>query len=315
MPINNPRDISGLVAWYSAEAETGYADNAQMTSWTDLSGNGNHATGVLAGSGTTKPLWRSAGGPGGGPSVEWPYAGESPNGGYFTMPDVMGAAAAGEVMAYLTSLNTRNGLWSLSAPSTIKQSHYPYDGVVYDSFGSTTRQSFTPTLAVTSWRRYNVWSAANDWAARLDETTQVTSAANTTSWDATPWLGRGDAAAEATSFVFSGRMSAVVLYNRKLTTTERDDLAAWLTANPSGGALAGVSVPVAAAVTDWVTPPVSIPIHTDNSNGMGGWQLGGYATARVTTPVAADPFPGGEGHKPELAKYLPPPTIENGEIK
>lgn len=74
-------------------------------------------------------------------------------------------------------------------------------------------------------------------------------------------------------------------------------------------------VPVAAAVTDWVTPAISLPIHTDNSNGMGGWQLGGYATARVTTPVAANHFPGDAGIEVEAAKYLPPPTIENGEIK
>jgi hypothetical protein len=50
---------------------------------------------------------------------------------------------------------------------------------------------------------------------------------------------------------------------------------------------------------------------------MGGWQLGGYATASVTPPAAVDPFGGDtRGIELDLARWLPPPTFtDDGEIK
>ncbi|HKY58314.1 MAG TPA: LamG domain-containing protein [Aeromicrobium sp.] len=57
-------------------------------------------------------------------------------------------------------------------------------------------------------------------------------------------------------------------------------------------------------------------VLTDVSNRLGGWQFGGYATARVSVPVAADPLGDDEqAFNVEAAKYLPPPTIVNGEIQ
>lgn len=40
----SPADIVGLEAWYDASQLTGYSNNDPVTSWTDLSGNGFHAT-------------------------------------------------------------------------------------------------------------------------------------------------------------------------------------------------------------------------------------------------------------------------------
>lgn len=142
----------------------------------------------------------------------------------------------------------------------------------------------------------------------LDAT--FTSASVSNSQTVSPYdlfVGVSRAGSSGLSFPFDGRINHVAYYPSALSGTRIAAHYSAATAAP------GIDTP--AAITDWVALPVTIPINTDNSNGMGGWQLGGYATARVTTPVAADPFPGEEGVELELAKYLPPPTIVNGEVQ
>lgn len=152
MAINDPRDIPGLVAWFSAEAETGYTDGAGMTGWTDLSGNGNHAT--LTGTG--QPVWQATTGPAGGPSVRWGNAS-------FNLPNCMSGAASGEVLAYhkADSATGNNRFWNLGGAGLLNR--YPNSsGVVLDDFGANGQYSFTPTLSLTSWRRYAAWASLGD---------------------------------------------------------------------------------------------------------------------------------------------------------
>jgi hypothetical protein len=231
--INDPRDISGLVVWYSAEAETGYSDGAQMTQWTDLSGNANHATV----NGTTKPVWQATTGSGGGPSVRFGGAG------WFTLPNVFSGATSGEMLMMVKSDNTNRDSWVFGAyTGSYASCHYPYDGLVYERFGmtgsssSSDRMTFTPSLSVTAWRRYNAWAANNDFAVRMDATSQATDSSNAVGFPTTPAIGvTAISGALRTTSPWQGNAAAVVLYNRKLTTTERSDLDAWLAANPSGG--------------------------------------------------------------------------------
>ena len=233
--INDPRDISNLLVWYSADYEdTFYNDNDNMSTVHDISGNGNNGSTVTRGAGPT-PKWRNAGGRDGGP--RFAFGGTTSTGGYFNLPSgVMGAAAAGEIMASLKS-NAACGLWTFGAFSGAgDQSHYHFGGNVFDSFGlaTTQRKSFTPTLAIASWRRYNVWSAASDWAARLDAVTQTTSATATVTWPTVPRFGVGSRNG-AIDQSFLGDAGGVELYGKKLSTTERNHLDDWKAANPGGG--------------------------------------------------------------------------------
>lgn len=49
-----PTDISGLGAWYKVDSITPVADNTQLSTWTDSSGNGFTLTGVANGNGTPR---------------------------------------------------------------------------------------------------------------------------------------------------------------------------------------------------------------------------------------------------------------------
>lgn len=227
MAITDPRDIPGLVVWYSAEAETGYTDGQSMTGWTDLSGNGNHATGV-APAGSVNPKWKATLGPGGGPVVHL-------DGGYFSLPaNVIGAAGtAGTVAANLKPTLNNAGIWKLSGSTAL--AHFPYGLKVYDTFGSTVQKATNASVALNTWYRYRVSAKAGGWQAWLNGTSVYSTATNTVSWAAAPELGRSGA---NDGWRYPGLMSTFVLYNRELTSTEGADLDAWMAAHPSGGTAA-----------------------------------------------------------------------------
>lgn len=107
---------------------------------------------------------------------------------------------------------------------------------------------------------------------------------------------------------FSGVIDEVAYYGTALSLAR-------IQAHYTAGSTASTTT-VPAAVTSWVAPAISIPTVTDNTNQLAGWQLGGYATATVTTPIVADPFdPDEQGIELEAARWLPPPVIVNGEVQ
>lgn len=221
MTINDPRDIPDLLVWYSADYEaTQYADGATVTVLHDLSGNGNDSTGVVG-----TPKLRATAGPSGGPAVEFdgPYR--------YTLPHTLSGKTSAEVHSTTKSGSANAGPYHFGTFAE-GGSLYPYvDGLTYLDFASTTRQNSIDTAAkpITSWRRVNMWSAAGDWAFLLDETSIRTSPSNTVGFTSSPLIGQSGA---LTGLLYHG---GIVLFGRKLNSTERADLVTWLTANPSGG--------------------------------------------------------------------------------
>lgn len=328
MTISSPRDISGLRLWLSADAITGYSDNTQMTTaWTDLSGNGFDGTPT----GTTKPLYRTTAGSAGGPAVEFP------NSGYFTFGNIMASAAAGEIMATLKHNTGDTGLWAFGADTgNSDESHYPFGSTVYESFGlqSGQRRSFGVGTTIDSWHRYNVWSASNDFTARLDEVVQDSINSTTVSWTSTPTIGAG----RKTSIVdlkFSGWIGCVVVYNRKLTTTERSDLVTWMTAHPSGGTIPGAHPLVASwTINPQYTARLSAPhqlsaawtVELDFTANLraslGTWHRDESQKYRIeyvygadlTTGIAATPPPAAyatSGVGKRVSPVFPAPTLDS----
>lgn len=268
MAIVDPRDISGLVAWYSAEAEAGYTNGQAMTGWTDQSGNGNHAV-----AGTTAPVWRSTLGSTSGPTVEFETA-------WFNLPSgVMTSATAGEVATFARARVDPQGWWNFGTNGD--PSHFPYSGSLYDSFGSTGRPS-TGAVSLDTWYRYQVMSKAGTWTAWRNGTQVYTTGTNTVAWPTVPAIGWSNA-----SWQWRGRMSVFVLYNRELTTTERSDLDAWIAANPSGG------LPIAALdLSGAGTLTSSATVGATGDSSLGG---GGTLTSDSVVNVSGDSALVGDG--------------------
>lgn len=241
MTISSPLDIPGLVAWYSADAVTGLVDGDQMTTWQDLSGNNNHATGAAGGSGI-KPKWRTGVTPGAGPAVQFTSAGSNFGGpstgdGYFDLPaNLMGSAAAGEVLVTVKQDSTasQNGLWWIQTESGYSGSHYPFSGEVAEGFGRNGGQrKFTPTKPISEWRRYNVFSEPGLTQAFLDGEQEMSSTQGQVSWPADPRLGATKSFGQV-DLKFKGWIADFVIFNRKLTGTERIDLDTWANSQLTG---------------------------------------------------------------------------------
>jgi hypothetical protein len=215
-----PTDIPGLVAWYSAQAQTGYTDGQAMTGLVDSSGLGNHAASV-----TGSPTWRSTAGSGGGPAIRFSAANT-----YFTLPNILSGATEGEIIATVKPGYDQLNHWSFGSSSV--NNTFPYNESVNEDFG---RNANVPTFSLTEWNtwlRYNVWSAANDWVASINAVARSTQVSNTVGWRTDPRLGVSG------PFMNGGlglQYGGILIFNRKLTTEERALAHGWLTTNPSGG--------------------------------------------------------------------------------
>lgn len=235
MSINDPRDIPGLVVWYSADYEaTQYADAAELTVLHDLSGNGNDTDAVAAGV-ASRPVMDYNDGPSGGPSLNTVATGRG-----WSMPnifDIGGGSPATAIETYCTINalgDTRGPFHTGTYNSGVGEQYYPFsDGNIYSDFGIQNRPGFAPGVAITNtWRRINVWSAPADFDFRIDDVSRHANSGYTVGINADPWVG---------NYINNGgnpagtRFGVILFFNRKLTTGERTDLIAWVIANPSGG--------------------------------------------------------------------------------
>lgn len=283
--ITDPRDIPGLICWYSAEGETGYADNDQMTQWTDLSGNGNHAPAA----GTTSPRWRSAAGPDGGPAVLFSTSSLiDTNAPQFQPPAAMfSGVTAGEVFITYNPTNSISGIWDMGKDGSLSGAYYPTSGPDwYIEFGSSTRRQILNNVStyVGSWHRHNFWSTPADWGARIDEVTITTAASNTVEWPAVPIIGRAEEG--SSDYALYGHMAAFILFDHKLTDTERNLMDAWLIENPNGGA---ISPEVTASLTgtgEFTATVEFTPVLEADLTGTG--EFTAEATAITSVDAALD---------------------------
>lgn len=266
--------------WVRASDLTG-SDGDQITTWTDQSGNTNNLTGA----GSAKPLLRTTAGPTGGKAVEFQGTG------YFSLSNIMSAAAAGEVFVVIKRDADNNGLWAWgSDANNSDEAHYTFGGVVYESFGKATndRSNFTPTPTVTNWNVYNVWSASNDWAAYINGRSGITDATNTVTWTSTPRVGLGRKNS-ADDIFFDGYMAELIVFRSKLSGTDRDAVHAYLYSTYGVGyAGTGVALQGKTEVA-LTTNPQSITIPTVAI--PGDWLVLVATSAVATTtlvPSAAD---------------------------
>lgn len=211
----DPSTISGKRLWLRAKDNAG-ANGSTVTSWTDQSGLGNNATGV------STPTVATSSTPNGGKSVAFA------NAGYFTLPNIMSGATEGEAWVVIkeTTAVTQTAFWQMGTDT--QESHYPYSGSVYEAFGigPGQRVSFTPTLAVDSWRIYRVQSSGGSITAWLDNVRQISATGKTVSWTTAPTLGAGKNS-NIVDMKFSGNIAEIVVLDRTLNTADAADFTAY----------------------------------------------------------------------------------------
>ncbi|HYH55711.1 MAG TPA: right-handed parallel beta-helix repeat-containing protein, partial [Anseongella sp.] len=143
---------------------------------------------------------------------------------YFTLPQFTQDFTAGEVFSVqysnLPNSNTAHFPWEFGGPNGNVAAVYNWgNGSIYSYFGRNARPGFSlQGLNMQLPHIMNSWSAPGDLAEGFDGKTYYTNAVNTPNFASTPlknYIGAGHLS------IFRGRISEVILFDRKLTDTER----------------------------------------------------------------------------------------------
>lgn len=206
--------------------------------WNDHSGNGRHAVVYVPGDSTWWPSLDLSTHPNLSiPTLAFP--GTFASAGHvvkMVLPD-MSALTAGEVFIVIKTTAdpstdaAYSGLWRMDTSGF--HCHYPYtDGNIYECWGSTTRQipgqNPTPSLSAA----FNVWncfSATNDWGANLNNTSFATSASNTVGFPGASLAFFGGT--DSLSYNMNGNIGELLIYDHKLSSTDRNTVYTYLTSN------------------------------------------------------------------------------------
>ncbi|HEY8915144.1 MAG TPA: hypothetical protein VIM87_01870, partial [Chitinophaga sp.] len=165
---------------------------------------------------------------------------------YFTLPQFAQAFTAAEIFSVQLQTQPNSatgqgfpwefgGSYSAGAEYAWANSHYTYFG------SSNARRNFVIPAEVDGRNPHllNSWSAPNDWATGFDGKVLLTSNVNTVSLNSVPvkdYIGAGH------NTVFYGDVSEVILYSRKLSNLERQQVQSYLALKY--GLTLGIGTPV-----------------------------------------------------------------------
>lgn len=167
--------VSNKMLWLRAKDLAG-ADGSSVTSWTAAAGSNPTAfAGVTVAAGVTPSGGKAVHGTGSGGAGTMNLAALSPGGTTAEIWIVVRTVTAGEHQS-----------WHFGSGSD----YYPFSGdsKIYESFATTARKSFTPTMALNTWRLYRNTVTAGTWVAYLDNVQQSTASGQTFGFPATPKL-------------------------------------------------------------------------------------------------------------------------------
>ena len=214
--IADPTEIDGLIAWHRAESIPPIADEATFTSWPDDSGSGNPAAG-----GGSLAMYRTAGGPTGGPSVQF-------NG--------TGSGLALRLIDGKTINITNSSTFVVYKPSSVTGNHWVIasrdDGTSNDRWYVPYMQGTQATyyqggtanivhqgLNTTDWHLSSLTARGFRLRARTNAT-QTVNYLNSSIADPITSNGRIGIVTTSSSEAFEGLMVEIVHYNRALADEE-----------------------------------------------------------------------------------------------
>lgn len=233
----SPANITGLSLWLKADAGVTLS-GSDVTAWADQSGNGRNAT---PNDPTNKPLF-NASDKNGKPTISLTSIGEAER--VFTISsNPLGASGSTAFsVQYVENVcdeSDTNGPIFGNFGANIDgdpqyQSHYPYgpDCLVYDCFATTLRKDAltSPVSISDAWSIYSVHSTSGEWKNYVNGALMHSDSSNTYNNsiggdDTTLYIGQQTGLG---TYSLKGKVAEVIVYNRVLTTEERQQVEAYL---------------------------------------------------------------------------------------
>ena len=192
--------------------------------------------------------------------------------------EFMTGATQGElfVIAKLPNFATRDdGMWSLGGADGTNTEIIGPDRHLTEDFGRSYRtDAGVPVTPLNDYVVYNISAATGDWTVRLNGLTQVHLTDNVVHFGANGWLGR------AGGRYLQGDIAEVIAYDHVLTTGDRGEINAYLTAKYS---LGGPGTQPAPTITSPATATYGTA-YTATATGSAStgafvWALGAGSTA------------------------------------
>jgi len=227
----SPANLSGLSLWLKADAGVTLS-GSNVTAWADQSGNGRNASPV-----DINPTYNSSD-LNNKPTISLSSVAGETNKSFQISGNPMGASGATAFVVNYVDPDVfgsdQNGALLGNFGSAGDGSHWPYglgEGSVYDSFATDTRKDDLGLPAgITNWNIYSVYSQNNDWKIFCNGTEFYSDSSNVYSNavanSTSLYIGMQNNA--GTNQIFKGKVAEVVVYNRVLTTPQRQQVEAYL---------------------------------------------------------------------------------------
>ena len=231
-----PSSLGGLALWLKADAGV-TLDGSDVTEWADQSGNTNNASPVDA------PPVFNASDLNGKPTISLTSMDDYIERVFSISINPLGVAGSTafsvQYVEDVCNAPDDNGpifgnFGGSEDSASLSQTHYPYgpDCFVYDAFGTRLRKNeITPPVTITNaWTLYSVKSTDDDWQSFVNGQLMYSDPTNTYSSavggdDTTLYIGKQTANG---TYQLKGKVAEVIVYNRVLTTQERQQVEAYL---------------------------------------------------------------------------------------
>jgi hypothetical protein len=228
-----PNRLQGLSLWLKADAGVTLS-GSDVTAWADQSGNGRNATPYNP---TDKPLF-NASDKNGNPTISLTSMSDELERVFTISSNPLGASGSTafsvQYVEDVCGAGDDNGPIFGNFGGSETQTHYPYgpDCLVYDAFATTSRKvELTPPTAITAtWSIYSVHSTNGEWKDYVNGQLMHSDSSNIYNNsvggdDTTLYIGKQTANG---TFSLKGKVAEVIVYNRVLTTEERQQVEAYL---------------------------------------------------------------------------------------
>jgi hypothetical protein len=230
-----PSSLSGLSLWLKADAGV-TLDGSDVIAWADQSNNGNNATSF-----SNNPIYNTSD-LNSKPTISLTSMSDYIERVFSISINPLGAtgstAFSVQYVEDVCNAGDDNGpifgnFGGSEDTYVSSQTHYPYgtDCNVYDAFATRLRKNeITPPVTITNaWTLYSVKSTNNDWQSFVNGQLMYSDPTNTYSnsigGDETLYIGKQNAAG---TFNLKGKVAEVIVYNRVLTTIERQQVETYL---------------------------------------------------------------------------------------